>query len=387
MALSILVAMRVEPFALERFQSEWEHRVEFNLSESGVTPLSVRELLGPDGPLDAVLDAPLAYTQTNGTVGLRERIAALYPGATADHVQVTNGGSEANFITAWRLLGPGDEVVVMTPTYMQIAGTARAFGALVRDWPMVCDRAAGRWRPDLDLLPRLVGPRTKAIVLTTPNNPTGARLTSAELDAVASAAARHGSWVVSDEIYRGAELDGVTTPSMWGRGDRVVVTSGLSKAYGLPGLRIGWAVGPPDLVASLWHYHDYTTIAPGALSDRLATAALEPGTRTRLLERTQRILRENLPRMQTWLGSSGHGFEWVAPEAGAFVFARYGLPVNSTALVTRLRDEESVLVVPGDHFGMDGYLRLGAGEHADYVTAALARLKACLDRLATSPVR
>lgn len=379
--------MRVEPFALERFQSEWEHRVEFNLSESGVTPLSVRELLGADGPLDAVLDAPLAYTQTNGTAGLRERVAALYPGATADHVQVTNGGSEANFITAWRLLGPGDEVVVMTPTYMQIPGTARAFGALVRDWSMVCDRAAGRWRPDLDLLPRLVGPRTKAIVLTTPNNPTGARLTSAELDAVASAAARHGSWVVSDEIYRGAELDGVTTPSMWGRGDRVVVTSGLSKAYGLPGLRIGWAVAPPDLVASFWGYHDYTTIAPGALSDRLATAALEPGTRTRLLQRTQRILRENLPQVQAWLASSGHGFEWIAPEAGAFVFARYGLPVNSTALVTRLRDEESVLVVPGDHFGMDGYLRLGAGEHADYVAAALARLKACLDRLATSPVR
>ncbi len=387
MALSILVAMHVEPFALERFQSEWEHRVRFNLSESGVRPLSVRELLG-DGPaVDALLDAPLIYTQTNGTMGLRERIAALYPGATAGHVQVTSGGSEANFVTAWRLVQPGDEVVVLVPTYLQVAGLVGAFGGIVREWPMILDRAAGRWRPDLEALDRLVTAKTRAIVLCTPNNPTGARLTPAELDAVAAAAAGPGAWVVSDEIYRGAERDGVESPSMWGRGDRVIVTSGLSKAYGLPGLRVGWAVGPPDLVASLWAYHDYTSIAPGALSDQLATAALAPDRRAQLLARTQGILRENLPRVEAWLGQCGHAFDWIAPEAGAFIFARYVHPVNSTALVTRLRDEESVLIVPGDHFGMDGYLRLGAGEHADYVLAGLERLKAFLDRLATTPAR
>ncbi len=381
MGLSILVAMRVQPFALERFQSEWEHRVRFNLSESGVRPLSVRELLGEPDAIDAVLDAPLVYTQTNGTVPLRERIAALYPGATAAHVQVTNGGSEANFVTTWRLVQPGDEVVVLTPTYMQVAGLVGAFGAILREWPMVLDRAAKRWRPDLDALDALVGPATRAVVLCTPNNPTGARLTAAELDAVAAAAARHGAWVVSDEIYRGAELDGVPSASMWGRGERVIVTSGLSKAYGLPGLRVGWAVGPPELVDSLWGYHDYTSIAPGALSDRLATAALAPGRREQLLARTQGILRENLPRVEAWLAGCGHAFEWVAPEAGAFIFARYEHAVNSTALVTRLRDEESVLIVPGDHFGLDGYLRLGAGEHADYVLAGLERFKAFLDRL------
>lgn len=381
MGLSILVAMRVQPFALERFQSEWEHRVRFNLSESGVRPLSVRELLGDATASEAVLDTPLVYTQTNGTVALRERVAALYPGATAAHVQVTNGGSEANFITAWRLVQPGDEVVVLTPTYMQVAGLVGAFGAVLREWRMLLDRAAGRWRPDLDALDRLVGPATRAIVLCTPNNPTGARLTASELEAVAAAAARHGAWVVSDEIYRGAELDGVASPSMWGRGERVIVTSGLSKAYGLPGLRVGWAVGPPDLIDSLWGYHDYTSIAPGALSDLLATAALAPDRRQQLLARTQGILRENLPRVEAWLAGCGHAFEWIAPEAGAFIFARYGHAVNSTALVTQLRDEESVLIVPGDHFGMDGYLRLGAGEHPDYVLAGLERVKAFLDRL------
>ena len=231
--------MRVEPFAMERFQSTWEHQVRFNLSESGVHPLSVRELVGEGAALDAVLDQPLIYTQTNGTEALRTAIAALYPGATSSHVEVTNGGAEANFLAAWYLVQPGDEVVMLVPTYMQTHGLVRAFGGSVREWPLVEDRAAGRWRPDLDQLAALVGPRTRVIVLCTPNNPTGARLTAAELDGIAAVAARHGCWIVSDEIYRGAELDGVDSPSMWGRADRVIVTSGLSKAYGLPGLRVG----------------------------------------------------------------------------------------------------------------------------------------------------
>lgn len=372
--------MRIVPFELERFQSEWEHRVRFNLSESGVRPLSVRQLVGDDHALTALLDAPLIYTQTNGTPGLRAAIASTYPGATAEHVQVTNGGSEANFVVTWRLVEPGDEVVVLVPAYLQIAGLVTAFGGVVREWPMRRG-ADGRWRPDLDELDALVTANTRAIVINTPNNPTGARLSAADLDRVAGIADRVGAWIVSDEIYRGAELDGVESASMWGRSDRVIVTSGLSKAFGLPGLRVGWAVAPPDVAASLWAYHDYTSIAPGALSDRLATLALSPSVRPTLLARTQTILRENVPAVEGWLRDSGLPFDWASPDAGAFVFARYDLPVNSTDLVTRLRDEESVLIVPGDQFGLDGYLRLGIGEHVDYVLEGLARLRTLLDRV------
>lgn len=372
--------MKVAPFALERFQSEWEHRVRHNLSESGVQPLTTRQLLGGGDAIDALLDAPLIYTQTNGTPGLRAAIAELYTGADADDVQVTNGGSEANFVVTWRMVEPGDEVIVLVPAYMQTAGLVGAFGGIVREWPMV--RQDGRWRPDLDRLPGLLTPKTRAIVICTPNNPTGARLDAADLDRIGAAADRLGTWVVSDEIYRGAELDGRESPSMWGRAERVIVTSGLSKAYGLPGVRIGWAVGPPGVAASLWAYHDYTSIAPGALNDRLATAALAPAMRATLLARTRRILNENLPRVERWLRDCGHAFEWTSPDAGAFIFARYGLPIGSTVLAERLRAEESVLIVPGDAFGMDGYLRLGVGEHADYVLAGLDRLKALLDRIA-----
>jgi len=233
-------------------------------------------------------------------------------------------------------------------------------------------------------LEALVNERTKVIIICNPNNPTGARLTASDLDGIALVAAKHGTWVLSDEIYRGAELDSVETASMWGRYDRVVVTSGLSKAYGLPGLRIGWVAAPATLTASLWSYHDYTTIAPGALSDRLARVALEPERRTRLIERTRGILRANYPVLEEWLRADFPGFSWIRPEAGAIIYVRYGHAVNSTVLVTRLREEKSVLIVPGDHFGMDGYLRLGFGEPQAYMREGLSRLRDLLHSLDTS---
>jgi aspartate/methionine/tyrosine aminotransferase len=371
--------MRLEQFDMERLQSTYENLVEYNLSESGVRPLTPRELLGDDA--EALLDQPLVYTQSNGTRELRETIASLYPGAGADHIEVTNGGAEANFVTLFRLVEPGDEVALLVPTYMQAWGLARAFGATVKEWRLIDDPRAGRWRPDLDELKSIVSARTKLIVICTPNNPTGARLTSDELDAIASIAEKHGAWVLSDEIYRGAELDGVDAASMWGRYPRVVVTSGLSKAYGLPGVRIGWVAGPTDLIASLWSYHDYMTIAPGALSDRLARVALGPERRPALLARTRGIIRANLPLVEQWLHDRHPGFAWLSPEAGAILYVRYNHRLNSTKLVTRLREEQSVLMVPGDHFGMDGYLRIGFGEPADYITAGLARLHALLESL------
>jgi aspartate/methionine/tyrosine aminotransferase len=168
---------------------------------------------------------------------------------------------------------------------------------------------------------------------------------------------------------------------MWGRYDRVIITSGLSKAYGLPGLRIGWIVGPAEKMPSLWAYHDYTTISPGALSDRLATIALQPGRRARILGRTRSILLRNFPVVAGWLSAHGDSFDYVAPEAGAIVYVQYRYPVNSTELVTRLRETQSVLIVPGDHFGMDGYLRIGFGSETRYLEDGLNRLRELLESL------
>lgn len=378
--------MKLEQFAMERMQSTYENLVEFNLSESGVRPLTPRELIEDAAGLEGLLDQPLVYTQSNGTIDLRRSIATMYPGAGIEHIEVTNGGSEANFITTFNLIETGDEVVMLVPNYMQTWGLSRAFGGTIREWKLVEDHAAGRWRVDLAALDTLVTPRTKLIVICNPNNPTGARLTASDLDGIARAADRVGAWILSDEVYRGAEIDGVETASMWGRSPRAIITSGLSKAYGLPGLRIGWIVAPPELIASFWSYHDYVTIAPGALSDRMARVALQPERRARLFERTRGILRRNLPLIEDWLREVG-GFTWIKPEAGAIVYVKYDHPINSTELVTRLRVEKSVLTVPGDHFGMDGYLRLGFGEPPEYNRAGLDRLKELLSCLPAPPAQ
>jgi aspartate/methionine/tyrosine aminotransferase len=375
--------MRLDPFELERLQSTYEHHVDFNLSEGGVQPLKLSELIDEPALRDALLSQPLGYTQTNGTVPLREAIAHLYPGATADHVLVTNGGAEANYLTTWNLVEPNDEVVMMVPNFMQIWGLVGAFGAMAKAWPLLAPAepsgATGDksgWRIDIDALERAVSARTKLIVICNPNNPTGARFESGDLDRIAAIADRHGSWIISDEIYRGAERDARETPTMWSRSDRVLVTSGLSKAYGLPGLRIGWIVGPPTRIASLWSYHDYTTIAPGALNDALAVRALEAATRRRLLDRTRGILNANFAIMQAWLDEQRGLFSYASPDAGAMVYVRYRHAINSAALVTRLRNEKSVLLVPGDHFGMDQYLRFGFGDRADHLAAALEQVRA-----------
>jgi aspartate/methionine/tyrosine aminotransferase len=376
--------MKLEPFALERLQSIWEHKVAWNLAESGVHPLRVEELVESDDDRLSLLRQPLLYSETNGTLELRTLIAGMYDSATAAHVQVTNGGSEANLITMIALVESGDEVVVMMPNYMQVAGIARALGAHVKPWRLVEDRAARRWRPDLDALDTLVTGNTRVILLCNPNNPTGARLTADELDGICRTAARAGAWIISDEIYRGAELDGVDTPTVWGRYDRAIVTSGLSKAYALPGLRIGWVVAPPAMIEPLWGIPDYTTIAPGAVNDRLACVALKPPRRELLLARTRGILRTNYPVLRRWIEKRSPVMSHIPPEAGAIAFVRYTSTIGSTALSDRIRAQQSVLLVPGDHFDMDGYLRIGFGCDPELLFPALERVAEVIDSIKMS---
>lgn len=370
---------------MERWQSTWENRVDYNLSESGVHPLSLRELLDLGGGAP-IQDTPIGYGQSNGSDALRAAIAALYPGAgpgtgtgAADsNVVVTNGSAEANFIALWHLVEPGDEVAVITPTYMQAPGLAESFGATVRAVPM---HEAHGWQPDPDEIHAAVGARTRVIVVTNPGNPTGARLGAAAIDAVVAAAARTGAWILADEVYTGAERDGNPTPSLFGQHERVIATGSLSKAYGLPGLRIGWAVSDPATTARLWARSDYTTISPGALTDELACLALGPAVRPRLLERTRSIIGTGLDIMERWLAGQ-KCFAWHTPHAGAILYARYDLPIGSDALAERLRAEQGVLIVPGSHFGMDRYLRFGFGLPPEELQHALDRMATLLAQVA-----
>jgi hypothetical protein len=370
--------MHIEPFAMERFQSLWENVVEYNLSESGVHPLKLEELI-EQAELKDILTMAIGYNPTNGTEELRTTIAQLYPGAAIENVLVTTGSSEANFLTCWTLLEPGDEVALMLPNYMQIWGLASAFGTQVKPFHLIPKE--GRWQIDWDEFEQSVIPNTRLIAICNPNNPTGAQLNLDELRRICDVATKTNAWILADEVYRGAERIGDTTATFWGHYDRVIITSGLSKAYGLPGLRIGWIVASADLVAKLWSYHDYTTICPNPLSDYLARIALSSPNREKILARTKEIVSNNFKILDKWLKKYTGILEYIPPLAGAIALVKYNLKMQSIDLISRLREEKSVLVVPGEHFFMENYLRFGFGCPSDYLQQALGRVGELIARL------
>src|SRR2546427_5584109 len=371
--------MKLVPFEMERWQSTWEHAVEFNLSESGVEPLPLRELLRDEAAIDRFLGYSLAYSQGNGTPELRSSIATLYSGATPHHVLVTNGSSEACLLALWHLVEPGDEVVLVLPNYMESWGLVQMFGGTVR--PVWLREDLG-WQFDPEDLAKTVNRRTKAIAVCNPNNPTGAVMAAPQRRAVLDAAKDAGAWLLSDEVYTGAEREAPRTDSLWGGYERTLVMNGLSKAYALPGLRIGWVVGPPETIAALWAHHDYTTLAPTYLSDRLAQIALAPKRREEILARTRSILHRNYRIVADWIRDHGSLFSHIPPTAGAICFLRYALRINSSELAWRLLKEKSTLIVPGDHFGMDGFIRIGMGDAQAYLTQGLERIDGILRALA-----
>jgi aspartate/methionine/tyrosine aminotransferase len=363
---------RFQPFAQERMMSKWENVVAYNLGESGVHPTTIREFVQDPALVEDLLTTELNYVQANGILELREQIARLYPGATPDHLLVTVGCAEANYIAAHTVLDPGDEMAMMLPNYMQLWGIAQNYGAQLRGFHL---REESGWSLDLDELNDAVSERTKLIAVCNPNNPTGYILTEAEMDAVVAAAERAGAWILADEVYAGAErLTDTRTPSFWGRYDRVLAMNSLSKAYGLPGLRIGWVAGPLDTVEEMWARHDYTTIGTTMLANKLAAIAMSPQVRPRLIQRARDYIRRGFPILQEWLDSHEGLFVITPPQAAAIAFARYHLDINSTDLARRLIHDKSVLVVPGDHFGMDHHLRISFGVRPEYLRAGLGRI-------------
>ncbi len=369
-----------QPFLMERMMSKFEQRVDYNLSESGVHPLLLEELLGGDGGLlDELLKTDLNYPYVNGTPELRENIAALYDGAGPDNVLVTVGAIEANYNSVQTLMAPGDEIVVMLPNYMQIWGISKNSGHVIRTFSLREDR---QWAPDLDELRQAVTDNTRVIAICNPSNPTGCVLSEAEMDAVVRAAEGVGAWIIADEVYRGAErTTEYETPSFYGRYDRVLAVGSMSKAYGLPGLRVGWVVGPEDTIDEIWARHEYTTISATMLSNKLAALALSPQVRPRIIARTRAYIRDGYPMLERWAADHRDLITIVPPQAAAIAFVRYRLDVNSTTFVERLFAEKRVLVVPGDHFGLDHFLRISFGLPHDYLTAGLNRIRDLIDEL------
>ena len=373
--------MNFEPFELERLLSDWEQTVEFNFAESGVHPVSLGELLElSDIDIKEFLETPLNYPEVNGEASLRKKIAGFYDGAKLENILVTVGASEANYILANTLLKKGDEIAVMQPTYKQFSGAAKNLGVKVNSFSL---EAGNNWALNRQELLDAVNLNTKVISVVNPNNPTGKILSKEEMNAVVSIAQKFDAWLLADEVYSGAERHNVdATQSFFGLYEKVIIVNGLSKAYGLPGLRIGWVVAPENIINELWKRHEYTTVSSSMLGNRLANLALRPDVKRALIARTRDLVDSGFETLQTYLNEIPGIFSVVPPMASALSFTSYNLPINSTELVHKLRREKGILLVPGDCFGLDRHLRISSALPREYLQDGLSRLNEAVRELA-----
>jgi aspartate/methionine/tyrosine aminotransferase len=195
------------------------------------------------------------------------------------------------------------------------------------------------------------------------------------MEQIVAAADRAGAWILADEVYAGAErVTDEQTPSFFGMYDKVIAVGSMSKAYGLPGLRVGWAVAPPSLIDEIWARHEYIALSATMLSNKLTALALSPEIRPRIIARAREYIRRGFPILERWMESHGDTFSLTPPQAAAIAFVKYDLEINSTRLMERLQEEKSVLIVPGDHFGLDRFLRISFGLPHDYLKPALDRI-------------
>ena len=362
--------MKIEEFSLERIQSLYENTVPLNLSDSGVHPMSVNDLLDKD-EIKELLDLELGYGWTNGEVSLRSTIADLYKDRGPDDVIVTNGSAEANFLMVMSLLDPGDEMIVFTPNYLQIYGWARAIGVDVKTVP---HSESADWGIDLEQLRNTVSDKTRLITVCNPNNPTGATLSIESMQALVDIAREHDIYLHADEVYKGSELDGDEPPSIVDLYDKAIATNGLSKAMALPGLRIGWLVGSAEHIYAAWQRKDYTSITTSTMSEYIAERVLKPALRQKVLSRSKSILRENLAMLVDWVDDNSDVVSLIPPKAGGMAFIKYDRDINSTDLAHALRTEHGVLIAPGDVYGLDGYFRVGIGAPKSHLEPGLQKI-------------
>lgn len=372
--------MHITPFAVEMWMNAYETRCSLNLAETCVDSLTVAQLLdltgANAGDLSALLPMKLTYGDILGSDRLRDAIAGLYDRQGRDNVVVTHGTIGANALVHQALVSRGDRVVAVVPTYQQHYSIPDALGAEVVPLHL---RSENGWLPDMDELARLATPGTRLIALTNPNNPTGALIDRAGLEQIADIARRAGAWVLCDEVYRGTDQEGPgATASMADIYEKGISTAGMSKAFSLAGLRLGWVVASPEVIEAVTIHRDYTTISVGMIDDHLAAMAL--GAKDRVLGRWRAITRSNLVLLSEWVAGEPRA-SFVRPRSGTTAFVRLDVPMGSEAFCTALLAETGVLFTPGAAFGIEGHARIGYACATDVLREGLLRTSAFLARL------
>ncbi len=351
--------MKPAPFRLERYFAAHEFSAPYLLCTSDCESMALGELLSlePDAA-DRFQSLWLGYTESTGDPGLRAAVAALYEKITADHVLVHAGAEEAIFNFMNVALSPGDHVIVHGPCYQSLAEVARGIGADVSEWRG--DPVNG-WELDLDILKRLLTPRTRVVVVNFPHNPTGFLPEPGFIQELSDLSERHGFLIFSDEVYRGLELDpSDRLPAAADINDRAVSLGVMSKTFGLAGLRIGWvATRNARIFTDMAAFKDYTTICNSAPSEFLATIALKNADK--IAERNRRIIQNNLDLLDRFFVGHADRFDWCRPRAGSVAFPML-LKGRVDEFCRDLVEKAGVLLLPGTLYeqGLNAF-RVGFG--------------------------
>ncbi|HEX7332365.1 MAG TPA: capreomycidine synthase [Pyrinomonadaceae bacterium] len=362
--------MEVVPAHLEHWMRDYYFNTEVDIGSSGVENFSFGDLrrlfnITPDD-LDRIV---LRDSRTVGGPELRTAIGNRWANGDADCVMATNGSSEANYLIMHSLLNPGDEVVVLDPCYQQLYSIAETIGCKLKHWRL---RFENSFRPDMSEARHLIGPQTRMIVVNFPHNPTGASLTAAEQDELIELAANAGAYLMWDAVFGELTYDSPPLPYAGERYDRLITLGTLSKAYGLPGLRVGWCLAAPEVLERLVQLRDYTTLALSPLVEHVAARAIENGDL--LLQPRLAQARHNLELLLSWANRHSELVSVVRPQGGVCVFMRLHGVADSEDFCRQLADEYSVLLVPGKSFGQPHHVRLGFGCSTRELTEGLSRL-------------
>jgi aspartate/methionine/tyrosine aminotransferase len=369
--------VRVAPFAIERYYERWEFRAELMLSSSDCESRTVDDLLSLEPEArERLLALRLGYTEVPGSQELRSAVASCYEHTEAGDVLALAAAEEGIFLVYHALLDSSAHAVVETPCYGSALELARSTGASVSEWRR---RYEDRWEHDVAALEGLLRPQTKIVYINTPHNPTGTQMRGEVFERVLELAAEREIVVLCDEVYRGLEHDGADRlPAACDHYARAISLGAVSKAHGLPGLRVGWLAGrsrePMERIKEL---KLYTTICCSAPSELLVALALRHADR--LIGQSRELLLANLPLLHAFLDRHGETFAWVAPGAGPIGFAHVSGVDDVTAWCERIAAEAGVLLLPGSVYGEPSHVRLGFGRAN--LQQAVSRLDGYLEHL------
>ena len=363
--------MKIEAFGVEQWMNEWETKCAYNVAETCVESVTVKELLELAGVSEQkmtadLLDKKLTYGWIEGSAKVRELIAGLYKKQTPENILTTHGCIGANMLVHETLVEPGDHVISVIPTYQQHYSIPESFGAQIETLRLKPEYG---FLPDLNELRAMVKPRTKLICINNPNNPTGALMDQKLFCDICEIARSVDAWVLCDEVYRGLTQDDVYSPSVADLYEKGISTGSMSKVFSLAGLRFGWIAAPRTLIEAVLHHRDYNTISVGMLDEYFTEIAL--GAKDKILARNRQIIRENLQILDEWVKSEPRA-SYVKPKAGTTAFVKIDTVLSSHEFCERLVKEKGVMFTPGSALHTEGYVRIGYANNKEVLKKGLA---------------